>query len=328
LNTKIIRVGIIAILILSMAACTNSTKPTTKVAIEQIQQDVVALDFIKSKFEKVVSIKVNSQPVQGTQALVVADMTYDNGEALITGEVIINYEWNKKEWKAVNAQFSYKSVKVKFEAKEKDVLEAATEIETINTRYQANAFSDSPVLVSKELDLNNGLANYVVTRSSSTDGWNAVTTYKIGAKYDYLVGWVFEIKDWSYRETMNWAGTWKLVWGSEANETQYSPNEAMTIVIAGEVEITNNMAGNEIVTRALSVSFKRERNPYIIPATISKDYEKDGLYSTRFINVKYGNQANDEFNLELRFEGTSSDTMAKIVSKSYDGNFGVVTKTK
>lgn len=311
-----------------MAACTNSTKPTAKVAIEQIQQDAVAMDFIKAKFENVVSLKVNTQPIQGNQALVVADMTYDNGDALVSGEVVINYEWNKKEWKAVNAQFSYKSVKVKNEAKEKDVLDAAVEIETINTRYQANAYSQSAVLISKELDLDNGIANYFVSKKSSEDGWNAETTYKISAKYDYVKGWEFRIVDWSYWETMDWTGTWQIVWGNEANETQYTPKEEMIVTITGEIGITNNMADVENEKRTINVSFKRDKSPYEIPVTISNDYKKDKLYSTRFINVKYGNQANDMFNLELRFEESSSNTTSKIVAKSFDGNFGVVTKIK
>ncbi len=328
MNSKIIKVGIIAILIMSMAACTNSTKPTTQVTIEQIQQDAVVLDLIKAKFEKVVSIKVNTQAVQGTQALVIADLTYDNGEAIVSGEIIINYEWDKKTWKAVNTQFTYKAVGVKNETDEKEVLKEFKVDPELNKQFEIGINTVEPVILSKSLNLERGEANYVLERNETVNLWTSKLTSTVKAKYDYQEGWKYTVESWSYKETTKWEGTWVIQWGDYGKETQYAVNEKMTLIISGEMTFTKNSDGVEDEDRSVNVQFKRAGSPYNLPATLSKLNESKGLYNTRFITFKYGNQANDVMFLELRFNANQNNVTTEIVAVSYDGNIGSATKIK
>lgn len=328
MNSKLIKFGIIVILILGLAACTNSTKPTKEVSIEQIQQDAVALDLIKAKFEKLISIKVNSQPIQGTQALVVADIVYDNGEALIKGEIVINYEWDKKTWKAVNTQFTYTSVSVKNEASESEILKEFKVTPEINKQFEIGINTVNPVILSKQLNLEIGEAVYVLERNETINNWTSKLTSTVKAKYDYLEGWKYTTESWSYKETTNWAGTWVIQWGSYTKETQYAPNEKMTLNITGEMNYSKNSDGQENENRSVNVQFKRSGSPYNLPATLSDLYESKGLYNSRFITIKYGNQANDILTLELRFSPNQNNVSTEIVAVSYDGNIGTVTKTR
>ena len=325
---KITKIGLILLMIIGMSACTNGGNPTSVVSLEQIQEDALSLSFIQAKLEKIVSIDVISQPVQGKQCLVVANMVYDNGEALVKGEIVINYEWEKKEWTAVNTQFSYQSVSVKEEANPQKVLEAAGDIDILNSKFQANAFTQTPVLVSKELNLEIGEASYVVTRSNESSGWTATTTYTIKGKYFYLDGWQFTIEDWSYKEVTKWAGSWQIVWGSSPTESQYTDGEIMKLTVSGDISLSLNKADVQNEKRDVNVAFTRNRSPYSIPVTLSKDYQDVGLYTSRFILIKYGNQANDQFNLELSFENTNSGWVASTIAKSFDGTIGSLTKIK
>jgi hypothetical protein len=313
---------------MGISACTDNGNPTSTVSVEQIQVDALAMSFIQAKFEKIVSLNIISQPVQGKQCLVVANMTYDNGEALVSGEVVINYEWAKKAWTAVNTQFSYKSVASKQEADPTSVLNAAGDIDVLNTKFQANAFTQTPVLVSKELNLEIGEASYVVSKTSAVEGWSATTTYTIKAKYYYLDGWQFTVEDWSYKEVTKWAGSWQIVWGTSPTESQYTSGEIMKLNVTGEISLTLNKADIQNEKREVNVAFTRNRSPYNIPVTISKDYQDEGLYSSRFILTKYGNQDNDQFNLELRFEKSGSTWTSSLIAKSFDGTLGTLTKIK
>jgi hypothetical protein len=315
-------------MIIGMSACSESGKPTKNVNIEQIQEDALAMSFIQAKFEKLVSLSIISQPVQGNQCLVVANMTYDNGEALVSGEVVINYEWVNKAWTSANTQFSYKSVSSKLEADPNKVLNAAGDIDILNTKLQANAFTQTPVLVSKELNLEIGEATYVVSKVSATEGWSATTIYTIKAKYYYLDGWQFTIEDWSYKEVTKWAGSWQIIWGSSPTESQYTAGEIMNLKVSGDISLSLNKADIQEEKRDVNVAFSRNRSPYNIPATLSKDYQDDGLYSSRFILTKYGNQDNDQFNLELRFEKSGSTWTSSTIAKSFDGTLGTLTKIK
>ncbi|NTW96593.1 MAG: hypothetical protein HGB31_08250 [Erysipelotrichaceae bacterium] len=325
---KITKIGLILVMFIGMSACTDSGKPTTVVTLEQIQVDALDMSFIQAKFEKIVSIDVISQPVQGKQCLVVANMVYDNGEALVKGEVVINYEWVKKAWTAVNTQFSYQSVSVKAEADPQKVLDAAGDIDVLNSKFQANAFTQTPVLVSKELNLEIGEATYVVTRGNASSGWTATTTYTIKGKYYYLDGWQFTIEDWSYKEVTKWAGSWQIVWGSSPTESQYTAGEIMKLTVSGDISLSLNKADIQEEKRDVNVAFIRNRSPYSIPVTLSKDYQDEGLYTSRFILTKYGNQSNDQFNLELHFENSGSGWVATTIAKSFDGTIGTLTKIK
>lgn len=325
---KITKIGLILVMFIGISACADSGNPTTVVTLEQIQVDALDMSFIQAKFEKIVSIDVISQPVQGKQCLVVANMVYDNGEALVKGEVVINYEWVKKAWTSVNTQFSYQSVSVKEEADPQKVLDAAGDIEVLNTKFQADAFTETPVLVSKELNLEIGEATYVVTRSNASPGWTATTTYTIKGKYYYLDGWQFTIEDWAYKEVTKWAGSWQIVWGSSPTESQYAAGEIMKLTVSGDISLALNKADVQDEKRDVNVAFTRNRSPYSIPVTLSKDYQDDGLYTSRFILTKYGNQDNDQFNLELRFEKTSSGWVASTIAKSFDGTIGTLTKIR
>lgn len=313
-------------MIMGISACIYNGNPTSQVTLEQIQEDALSLSFIQAKLDKIVSIEVVSQPVQGKQCLVVANMVYDNGEALVKGEVVINYEWTMKAWTAVNTQFSYQSVSVKAEADSLEILNAAGDIDVLNTKFQANAFTQIPVLVSKVLNLEIGEATYVITKASASSGWTATTTYTIKAKYYYLDGWQFTIEDWAYKEVTNWAGIWQIVWGTSATESQYTAGEIMKLTISGEISLSLNKADIQEEKRDVNVAFTRNRSPYLIPVTLSKDYQDEGRYTSRFILTKYGNQDNDQFNLELRFENNGSGWVATTIAKSFDGTIGSLTK--
>jgi len=328
LNTRLIKTGLIVLMALTMSACSGSTKPTSAVKKEQIQTDAVALDIIKAKFDKVISLDIVSEPVQDLQCLVIANLTYDDGDALISGQIVINYAWANKAWKATNTQFSFTSVSVKEEAPQADLLASAVADNDLNAQFEVGDFAPNPTLVSKSLNLGIGEATYVVSSTVSALSWTATTTYTIKAKYYHQEGWKYTIDSWNYTETTKWAGTWTLQWATYDNETQYLPNEKMTITVNGEMTITKNSAGDQNEARSVNTTFKRSGNPYNIPAVISRDYEDEGRYSTRFIVFKYGNHDNDQFNLELRFDTSTSPTSASYVVKSFDGNLGILTKIK
>jgi len=328
LDTKHLKFILMVFMVLALNACADSGKPSSSVTDEQIRTDAVKADVIDAAFSKLISLTVISQPVQGTQSLVIADLTYDNGEALVSGQVVINYEWAEKAWKAANIQFTYGSVSVKAEAPEADILAAAEIIPDLNAQFQNFAFSLDPVLVSKEVFLEIGEATYVITRTASKENWTSTTTYTISAKYSYSDGWQFTTDSWEYTETTNWAGTWVVQWATYDKETQYLPNEKMTLTVTGAMTLTHNSADNQDETRKVNVVFKRASSGYNIPATLSRDYEDEGLYTTRFIVIKYGNQNNDQLNLELDFDLTATNPVATLVAKSFDGNIGVLTKIK
>ncbi len=203
MKSKIVKIGLFFLVLISLNACRDSNKTRPEVSEAQIQEDAISLAFIQAKFNKVVSLGVVSKPVQDNQCLVVAELTYDNGEALISGKVVINYEWTNKAWKSANIQFSYTSLSANAEPQIQAILNAASTIEAVDTQFQASSFSGAPILISKELDLEHGEATYVVTKASTVEGWNALTTMTIKAKYDYMEAWVFKMDSWVYTETTN-----------------------------------------------------------------------------------------------------------------------------
>ena len=313
---------------LVMTACTDSSKPNTNVTLDQIQQDAVNLAFIQAKYEELVSLEVISQPVQENQCLVVADLTYDNGDALISGQVVINYEWVDKAWKAVNTQFSFTAVSVKQEAPEVDVLKAAGPIEELSAQFETDTIPSTSTLDSKTLDLGIGEATYVVKKTQSLSSWSATTLITIKAKYYYLEGWKYTVDSWTYSETTQWAGSWTILWTEYEKETQYKVDEKMTITVKGDMTLTKNSAGDQTEDRSVNVVFRRNGSNFNLPATLSRDYLEEGRYCSRFFVIKYGNQDNDQFNFELRFDEANSPTTAGFVAKSFDGNLGILTKIK
>lgn len=322
------KLGLALLVTLVMAACTDSSKPTSDVTLDQIKQDAVNLAFIQAKFEKLDSLEVISQPVQDNQCLVVADLTYDNGDALISGQVVINYEWANKAWKAVNTQFSFTAVSVKEEAPEADVLKAAGPIDELSAQFETDAVPSTSVLESRSLDLAIGEATYVVKKTQSLGLWSATTLITIKAKYYYLEGWKYTVDSWTYTETTQWAGTWTILWTEYEKETQYKVDEKMTITVKGDMTLTKNSAGDQTEDRSVNVTFRRNNSNFNLPATLSRDYLEEGRYSSRFFVIKYGNQDNDQFNFELRFDETNNPTTAITVAKSFDGNLGVLTKIR
>lgn len=316
------------IMILTLSACSDSGKPSPNVTLEQIQTDAVEVEIIKTNFDRLVSLSVISQPVQGTQSLVIADLTYDNGEALVSGQVVINYEWINKAWKPVNTQFTYDSVSVKEEPSDEEVLNAIAVIEDLNSRFQNAAFNSEPVLVSRTPNLKKGEAIYVVRRTASVENWTSTTTTTIKAKYDHSQGWQYTVDQWDYSETTRWTGTWVVQWATYDKETQYAANEKITMTLTGEMTLTQNSADQQDETRKVNVVFKRNGSSFNLPATISRNYEDQGLYSTRFIVIKYGNQDNDQLFFELDFDLTGPNPIALYVAKSFDGNNAILTKIK
>ena len=325
---KHLKIILMVFMVLAFNACADSSKPGSNVTEDQIKTDAVKADLIKANFDKLISLTIISQPVQGTQSLVVADLTYDTGQALVSGQVVINYEWTNKAWKAVNTTFTYSSISVKEEAPEAEILGSATVIDDLNAQFQNFAFISDPVLVSKELHLEIGEASYVITRSASKDNWTSETTYNIDAQYDYAKGWQFTLASWSYTETTNWAGTWAIQWGTYDKETQYLANEKMTLVMTGTMTLTHNSANDQNETRKVNAVFRRGGSSYNLPAILSRNYEDEGYYTTRFIVIKYGNQDNDQLYLELDFDLSGTSPVATYAAKSFDGNVGSLTKIK
>lgn len=313
---------------IALSACLDAGKPSSQVTNDQIKQDATAIPFIKANFKEVTVLSVISRPVQGKQCLVVANLTYDNGAALISGGLIINYEWSKQAWIVVNSQFNYKAAKVKYEASDQAILAAVQLPDKINTQFQFNTANPSQVIGSRSPDLTNGNATYIVNFYSVIEGWTGTFSSIVSAKYDYKTGWKFSVSDWTYSETMTWTGTWVIQWGTYGNETQYAPNEKMTLNITGDIRMIHNTADYESENRDVNVSFRRTGSPYSIPVILSQDNQQAGLYSTRFIQVKYGNQEKNRFTMEMRFNGNGSGMKTQYIAKSYDGNIGSLAKIK
>lgn len=315
-------------MILLLGACAESVNPTSKVTLDQIQADAVEAPAIKEDVEALISLKVVSEPFQGDQCLVLANMTYDNGDALINGDVIINYEWASKRWEAVNTQFEVKKVSAKTEPTEDIVLNAAGSIESLNTQFELNLLAADTVIQSKTLNLEEGMASYTIVKTLKAGNWTGVVTTVLSAKYEYSDGWQFTIDNWSYTETTRWNGTWVVQWGQYHNETQYTPYESMNLEITGDMVITKNSTNEQNEKRSVNVVFNRDRSGFNIPATLSTDYEGKGQYNTRFITIKYGNQADDQITLELRFDTTILGTNVVMVAKSTNGNIGTLTRVR
>lgn len=328
MKSTLTKLGLVLLMTLFMSACADSSKPTSEVTLEQIKQDAVNLAFIQAKYKELVSLEVISQPVQENQCLVVADLTYDNGDALVSGQVVINYEWANKAWKEKNTQFSFKDVSVKDEAPEADVLKAAGPIDELSAQFETDTIPASATLESRTLNLDIGEATYVVKKTQSLSSWSATTLITIKAKYYYLEGWKYTINSWTYTETTQWAGIWTILWTDYEKETQYGVNEKMTITVKGDMTLTKNSAGDQTEDRTVNVVFRRSGNNYNLPATLSRDYLEEGRYSSRFFVVKYGNQDNDQYNFELRFDKTNTPTTAGFTAKSFDGNLGILTRIK
>lgn len=311
-----------------LGACAETLNPTSEVAMDQIQADVVKAPTIKEDLETLVSLKVISEPFQGDQCLVLANMTYDNGDALINGDVIINYEWKSKGWKAVNTQFELKKVSAKAEASEEIIFKAAENIDALNSQFELNLLAADYSILSRTLNLEEGKAAYTVEKTIKAGNWIGVVTYFLSAQYHYSNGWQLSIDRWSYTETTRWNGNWVVQWGQYPKETQYGPNEQMSLEITGDMVISKNSANEQNEKRTVNVIFTRNRSGYNIPATLSTDYESKGQYSTRFITIKYGNQADDQMTLELRFDTTILGTNVVMVAKSTNGNIGTLTRVK
>lgn len=328
MKTNLFRFGLLLFVILMSGGCAESVNPTSEVTLDQIQADALKAPAIKEDVEKVVSLKVISEPFQEDQCLVLANLTYDNGEALINGDIVINYEWSSKQWKVVNTQFTVKKVSAKTEASEELVLNAAGSIESLNTQFELNLLASETVIQAKTLNLEEGKASYTLVKTSKAGNWTGVLTYMINATYDYSEGWQFTIDKWSYTETTRWAGTWVAQWGQYPKETQYAPNEKLSLDITGDMVISKNSANEQNEKRTVNVVFTRNRSGFNIPATFSTDYESQGRFSTRFITIKYGNQADDQINLELRFDTTILGTNVVMVAKSTNGNIASLTRVK
>lgn len=328
MKTNLFRFGLLLFVILMLGACADSAKPTTEVTLDQIQADATKVPAIKEDLEKVVSLKVISEPFQGDQCLVLANLTYDNGDALINGDVVINYEWASKRWKAVNAQFAVKKISAKTEASEEAVIKAAGSIDALDKQFELDLLSAETSIQSKTLSLEEGKASYAIIKTIKAGNWTGVVTYGISARYDYSQGWLFTIDNWSYTETTRWTGTWVAQWGQYAQETQYTPNESMSLVITGDMVITKNSTNEQSEKRSVNVVFTRNRSGYNIPATLSTEYESDGRYTSRFIFIKYGNQADDQITLEHRFDTSILGTNVVMVAKSTSGNIGTLTRVK
>lgn len=328
MKTNLFRFGLLLFVILLLGACADSGKPTSDVTLDQIQADAAKVPTIREDLEKVISLKVISEPFQGDQCLVLANLTYDNGDALINGDVVINYEWASKRWKAVNAQFAVKKVSAKAEASDDTVIKAAGNIEALDKQFELDLLVAETSIASKSLNLEEGKASYAVVKTIKAGNWIGVVTYAISAVYDYSKGWQFTIDSWSYTETTRWTGTWAVQWGQYAKETQYTPNETMSLEITGEMVITKNSANEQSEKRTVNVVFTRNRSGYNIPATLSTEYESDGRYTSRFIVIKYGNQADDQITLEHRFDTSILGTNVVMVAKSVSGNIGTLTRVK
>lgn len=98
--------------------------------------------------------------------------------------------------------------------------------------------------------------------------------FTLDCQFDRFLGWSYSIKDWEYRESMNWAGTYDLVFtvdepgfpSNYLNQFYDVGDEIKGMIIQGTSSLFKKMNEPRIVNSDIKVSFSFKGENYLVDA--------------------------------------------------------------
>ena len=249
------------VLSIMLISCTS----TATFKEETIKNDI--LSYLKnfSDVQEVTTLNVKSQKSVKGETVVETAFDFSNKDATFSAEMTLAYGKVDGKWKVVDHTFNLVStnttnvdtdVVAAFIAKNPSFyfvsdVESYFLPEYLNLDSTAKNSSTSTTMVYK----------YSIKKFN----WTFNETYTVEANFSYPNVWQYTIKDWSYVDSSEWAGTWQIKFYNTDGTLAETINN---IVITGVASISDDMSDNRIEKDTLLAKFTRKGKNYSIPARL------------------------------------------------------------
>jgi len=299
---RLLKVVVLLGVIISITAC-SQVKHVSIIDESTIRDDI--LSFLEADLDRaqaIENLEIISQIQDGKIIRVVASFDFSTDSANLGAKMNLRYSKKNDIWSSDNETMTIESTDI-IRSASSDNARIVVESDPVPL-YETPSlylFNDSKLsFVNEDKASNTGTAfNFKYTDRQLN--WSLDQTFSVKATFNYKSGWTYRLSDWSYEETSDWSGNWKIVWyaldGSRIETFK-------DIVVTGTLKITNDMTGRaKTVSDPLQVNFTLDGKSYQVSGVVD---DKQG--TTRVVEISYGSNSNDWFNMVLNIAGPIPDT--------------------
>ena len=238
---------------LTLSACSSKPK-VSKISDETLKTDVKRALDLDGTVKKLNSFRIDSNTMSETTATARITITIETQEAIVTGQITLNYTLDKNLWVKSSNDFIVTTLKTKVDPNAALAEAALSNQEYPDMQDYADMFElTQPVLKDVQVDASTGSALF---RFESTDHmliWSAIRTYLVKATYVYGRGWQYVFDSERYEDHTDWAGTYQLTFPSKFTNSDkwFEPNQFVELTITGKLSLISDMKANKQVTNTL-----------------------------------------------------------------------------
>ena len=281
---------------LMLFACTT----IKKFEDETIKSDIISYLKKYSEVQEVTALDVKSQKSVNGKTIVETAFDFSNKDASFSSEMTLTYDKVDGKWIVINHALnlvSTNTVNVDTDA-----------VEEFIANNPSLYFVDSgeSVFLPEYLSLDSTIKNsststtLIYKYSIQKLNWTFNEIYTVEANFSYPNVWQYKIKDWSYVDSSEWAGTWQIKFYNTDGTLAETINN---IVITGEALISNDKSDNPVETNTLLAKFTRKGKNYNIPASLHNgsngiELIVDGNWLLMGIHYKFDNISGDVIGFE------------------------------
>jgi len=276
MKKSIIIMGILLMILMSFSAC------APKLGDQQIKDDILSIDEFKSA--TIVDNQTTiSKEKDGNnyQVDVTATLEYskNSNPYTILVELSMDYSLENSKWKLTEHSSIIKKVTPNdlpkidsLVSSIKDTLETDPgDFSTFSVFFiPRNAFK----ILSTTPQSDPAKVEMIIEAVLEDGTYSQSAQFTLDCQFDRFLGWSYSIKDWEYRESMNWAGTFDLVFTIDdpgfpsgyLNSFYDVGDEIKGMIIQGTSSLLKKMDEPRVVNSDIKVSFSFKGENYIVDA--------------------------------------------------------------
>lgn len=259
MSRKFFKIMISLLFCFSLVSCTQN-----RIADDIIKQDIISFlntfSFVTDGILEVKAQRFSNNYIDVDTSFVFADShgTHSTEMTLTYGKT--SGKWLIKNHRLIRADVKTSVLIYDFAGMEAFIKENPTSYFEMD--FESH-FIPENLHFKSETKISDNAARVVFDYSATALNWTFNETYTLMANYIWPNDWTYVTEDWSYIQTNNWAGTWKIEFHKPDGTLAETINN---IVITGELSYTENKAGDYQEKNTLLVDFTRKGKHYSIPA--------------------------------------------------------------
>lgn len=239
----------------TLSAC-SSTSKISKVSEDTLKTDVQRALDLDGTVKKLNAFRIDSNTMAETTSTARMTITIETNEAIVSGQITINYALDKKIWVKTTNDFVVTSLKTKV-----DPSVAKAELALSNRGYSNDAtvtadqyWPTQTIFKDVQIDASTTTALFHFELTDHFLIWSSIHTYIVKATYVYGKGWQYTFDSVKYEDHTDWAGTYQLTFSKKFINADkwFVPEQVVELTIKGNLSITSNFIDSKQVTNTLS----------------------------------------------------------------------------